>query len=274
MFAHAKKLPAATVHSEHQISDSSQTAEVSQQAPARSFASLRANFVQRNQLGLSLNLAGMRQAQEEKLEKVRKVSEGSDYFHGTRSGSLITFHTSTDEAIRGSLLPMGVLLKHHAAVFSGERGNSLDDKAFNKNHLSVVGEDDVDGAVKYAADTSFASNATIHSNPRGFGTFLERSHQLRDTATQKLNELHEADRETAALIASNFPIVYGLKPGPEKNIQGARSDIRGEAGIEGGCSSDEIRVIFVQDEEVQSVKKYLAQCGFDLPVKPISSLPE
>ncbi|MEX3957225.1 hypothetical protein [Trinickia sp. EG282A] len=251
-----------------------QEGEALQHAPVRSLAPL----LKRRNLKiapLGLDVGAEIRKKQEKLANVRAVSEESDYFHGSRSGSLVSFHRSTEEAIRGCLLPMGVLLEHNAAVFTGERGNSLEDKAFNKKYLSVVAELNIDGAVDYATNTALASNDIIKPpDLRTFGSFVDKSTRLRKTAECKLDELGQADQEATRLITSNFPVVYGLKPKSGKNIEGVSLSIGDEVGIEGGCTSDEIKIIFVPDEEVPSVKKYLEQCGFWLPVKALSALPK
>ncbi|AIV51906.1 hypothetical protein Y603_1869 [Burkholderia pseudomallei MSHR1153] len=225
--------------------------------------------------GLKLDIAGMRKKETESLDRLRRVSNGSTHFHGSRSGSLITFHPSTNVEIRGSLLPMGTLLAREAAVFSGERGNSLEDRAFNKHHLSVVGEANFDQAVQYATNKQYASSSPIRTRlsvgPRlGAHSSADNAERLRQVADAKLDELG-SDSEMARFVSANFPLIYGLKPGHDK-IVGISSSIPGECGINGGCDPSQISVIFAPDEEVQSVEKYMAECGFQIPVKPLSSV--
>lgn len=237
--------------------------------------SMRRKPPRRLQVGLTLDIAKMRQKEAESLDRLRHVSNGSTHFHGSRSGSLITFHPSTNAEIRGSLLPMGTLLAHKAAVYSGERGYSLEDNAFNVHHLSVVGEENFDQAVRYATDTRYASSSPIRSRPPvsiSFGArgSSDKAKQLNEAAAAKLDELG-ADSMMTHFVNANFPLIYGLQPSRDE-VVGVSSSVPGECGIRGGCDCSQISVVFVPDEEVPSVKAYLGECGFQISVESLSSV--
>jgi hypothetical protein len=209
-----------------------------------------------------------------RLERLRNVAHNSTHFHGSRSGSLIAFHSSTASDLRGSLLPMGALLERNAPVYSGERGNALHERAFNREHLSVVWEAHFDAALRYATDTSSASRSPIKSRPNvglpGYESFDANLNQVRDTSQARLNEIGD-DATITGFVQENFPVIYGLTPSFGKLVE-VSSDIEGETGVKGGVDHSEIAVLFVPDDKVQAVSSYLQECGYPKPVEPLSSI--
>ena len=216
--------------------------------------------------GLKLNMAAATAGPPGiDMAKLRQVSNGSTHFHGSRSGSLVAFHDSTPADRRGALLPMGELQDAGAAVFSGERGNSLKENAVNKTLLSVVDEKNVDGAINYATDPGLARRspvATVAPDPFSNNTAKQ---ELAASAEQKLKEL-ESDPQMHQMVKDNFPVVYGLKPDAQK-VTGVSSDVPGEAGVQGGVKADEIGAIFVPPEHVDSVQQLVGK----VPVESLSS---
>lgn len=222
---------------------------------------------------LRLDFAALKASAQERLERLRLVSHGSTHFHGSRAGSLIAFHSSTDAQIRGSLVPMGTLLERQAPVYSGERGNAFHERGFNRRHLSVVDEARFEGAVDYATDSSFASRSPIKSQPSGMAeyTALDATrNRMREVSKARLDAL-DPDSTIAHFVKDNFPVVYGLKPDLEK-VVGISSDIPGEAGVRSGADHSEIAVVFVPDDRVAAVKAYLQHSGYPKPVEPLSSI--
>ncbi len=211
----------------------------------------------------------------ERLHRLAQVSNRSTHFHGSRSGSLIAFHPSMDPALRGALLPMGTLLERSVPVYSGERGSSLYENAFNRSHLSVVSEENYEEAVNYATNPALASRTPIQMTPptlpSGFTSYGQNAQYLSQAATAKLHELG-ADSTIGRFINANFPVVYGLKPNAGQLVR-VSSSIAGEYGVRGGCGHSQIAVVFVPDEYVEAVKTYLDECGYPKEVKPLSSLP-
>jgi hypothetical protein len=218
--------------------------------------------------------AAIQASRRARLERLRNVSHNSTHFHGSRSGSLIAFHSSTASDIRGSLLPMGALLERQAPVYSGERGNALHEQAFNREHLSVVWEAHFDAALRYATDTSSASRSPIKSRPSvglpGYESFDANLNQVRETSQARLNEIGD-DATITGFVQENFPVVYGLKPSFDKLVD-VSSDIAGETGVKGGVDHSEIAVVFVPDDKVQAVASYLQECGYPKPVEPLSNI--
>jgi hypothetical protein len=218
--------------------------------------------------------AAVQASRRARLEQLRISAHGSTHFHGSRSGSLIAFHSSTAAEIRGSLLPMGALLEHGAPVYTGERGNAFHERAFNREHLSVVWEAQFDGALRYATDASFASRSPIKSRASielpGYESFDANLKQVREVSDARLNEIGD-DVTIAAFVRANFPVVYGLKPRFDKLVD-VSSDIAGETGVKGGVDPTEIAVIFVPDDHVAAVTAYLEECGYPKPVEPLSSV--
>jgi hypothetical protein len=209
-----------------------------------------------------------------RLDRLRNAAHNSTHFHGSRSGSLIAFHSSTASDIRGSLLPMGVLLDHRAPVYSGERGNAFHERAFNREHLSVVWEAHFDAALRYATDTTSASRSPVKSREPiglpGYEWFDANMKQVRETSNARLNEIGD-DAPIAGFVRENFPVIYGLKPSFDKLVE-VSSDIAGETGVKGGVDHSEIAVVFVPDDKVQAVASYLQECGYPKPVEPLSRI--
>ena len=219
-------------------------------------------------------LAALQASRRARLERLRNVAHNSTHFHGSRSGSLIAFHSSTASDIRGSLLPMGALLDRNAPVYSGERGNAFHERAFNREHLSVVWEAHFDAALRYATDTSSASRSPIKSRPNvglpGYESFDANLNRVRETSQARLNEIGD-DATITGFVQENFPVIYGLKPSFDKLVE-VSSDIEGETGVKGGVDHSEIAVVFVPDDKVQAVATYLQECGYAKPVEPLSKI--
>jgi len=219
-------------------------------------------------------LAALQANRRARLERLRNVAHNSTHFHGSRSGSLIAFHSSTASDLRGSLLPMGALLERNAPVYSGERGNALHERAFNREHLSVVWEAHFDAALRYATDTSSASRSPIKSRPNiglpGYEAFDANLNQVRETSQTRLNEIGD-DATITGFVQENFPVIYGLRPNFDKLVE-VSSDIEGETGVKGGVDHSEIAVVFVPDDKVQAVASYLHECGYPKPVEPLSKI--
>lgn len=219
-------------------------------------------------------LAAAQASRRARLERLRNAAHNSTHFHGSRSGSLIAFHSSTASDIRGSLLPMGALLERQAPVYSGERGNAFHERAFNREHLSVVWESHFDAALRYATDTTSASRSPIKSRPSiglpGYESFDANLNQVRETSQARLNEIGD-DATITGFVQENFPVIYGLKPSFDKLVD-VSSDIEGETGVKGGVDHSEIAVVFVPDDKVQAVASYLQECGYPKPVEPLSNI--
>jgi hypothetical protein len=219
-------------------------------------------------------LAALQASRRARLERLRSAAHNSTHFHGSRSGSLITFHSSTASDIRGSLLPMGALLEHNAPVYSGERGNAFHERAFNREHLSVVWEAHFDAALRYATDITAASGSPVKSREGiglpGYESFDANLKQVRETSHARLDEIGD-EAPIAGFVRENFPVIYGLKPSFDKLVT-VSSDIAGETGVKGGVDHSEIAVVFVPDDKVQAVASYLAECGYPKPVEPLSRI--
>ena len=218
--------------------------------------------------------AAIQASRRARLERLRVAAHNSTHFHGSRSGSLIAFHSSTASDIRGSLLPMGALLERNAPVYSGERGNALHERAFNREHLSVVWEAHFDAALRYATDTTSASRSPVRSREPvglpGYESFDANLKQVRETSHARLDEIGE-EAPIAGFVKENFPVIYGLKPSFAKLVE-VSSDIAGETGVKGGVDHSEIAVVFVPDDKVQAVAGYLQECGYPKPVEPLSKI--
>lgn len=212
---------------------------------------------------LTLNLAASTGPKDVDLGKLRESSNGSTHFHGSRSGSLMTFHGSTPEDRRGHLLPMGQLIAAGAPVYSGERGSSLSKTdAFNANHLSAVNELNVDHAIEYATNPERARASPVISE----GTEA----RLAGTANPALEALKTDDPAAHAMVNAKFPVVYGLKPSSQ--LMPADSAIPGEVGVKDGVKPEEIGAIFVPQEHVPTVQDLVHGAGHDkIPVASLES---
>ena len=88
--------------------------------------------------------------------------------------------------------------------------------------------------------------------------------------------LSESDRK---LVEEDFPVLYGFKPNAEREISTHKLDLGAQgAGIEvalkGGADFNEISVIFVPSDKVQTVKNMLEANGLSghinvSPIEPI-----
>lgn len=225
-------------------------------------------------LGLKLNTSAATMSGGVDMQKLRAVSNGSTHFHGSRSGSLITFHYSTPASARGYLLPMGALAASGAPVFTGERGNSLAQGAFNNGHLSVVNEHNIAGAIDYATDSTLARRSAVTTSPaatspiNSFGSRQSRS-LLKSNAQAAMQAL-QADPGMHELVNENFPVVYGLRPDPTR-LESISSSIKGEAGIRDGVKPKEIGAIFVPENKVAVVQLLINHSGYNIPVSSLSS---
>ncbi|MBJ7311811.1 hypothetical protein ACFOLJ_02490 [Rugamonas sp. CCM 8940] len=207
--------------------------------------------------GLTLNVSPTVVSGGVDMAKLRLVSNGSTHFHGSRSGSLITFHESTREDLRGSLLPMGALIDAGAAVFTGERGNSFDADGLNRNNLSVVDEHNVIEAINYAGDTSLARKSPVLSAASNSSNETPEVAAFHANARAAM-DLLAASPDMLALVNEGFPVIYGLTP-DQDNLQAASSAIKGEVGVPGGVTRENIKAIFVPADKVAVVQSLVGE---------------
>ena len=120
-------------------------------------------------MGLSLNIdrnllltsdgTGLRQS------KLSSESNGANFYHGSKSGSLLAF-TESAGRLEGRLAPMGELLQEKQYPFSGEAGNALHPRALNRTKLSVVDSEHAGSAYDYATSPTLAQPFNINTSSK------------------------------------------------------------------------------------------------------------
>lgn len=234
--------------------------------------------------------------------KLIAESNGANYFHGSRSSSLLTFKLGSET--NGAIEPMGQLIEKRVFPFSGEAGNSLAENAANRNLVSVVTLDEAGSAYDYATNTSRAAkfNIDVATNEATENelTLLQYSvspsiiddikagnayahldgiqSEVANVARGKLalnnnrvirfNGLAPAEKQ---LVQEEFPIMYGFDPS-EFNIEPIQSDIKGEFGVRGGVPMNEIKVIYTTADKVSEVSAYLNDNNIHIPTKSFKDI--
>ncbi|PMY35966.1 hypothetical protein C1Y35_21970 [Pseudomonas sp. GW456-L14] len=167
--------------------------------------------------------------------------------------------------------------------FSGELGNALHERAFNKDHVSVVDFHNFSSAFDYAAKINHAGWSERETRQKlkewqggftlgqGEDVYCENKKRLLSGQLDRWAMLGSDERE---LVESPFPVVYGFKisDGGEGRIIKAGSDIPGEFGVRGGVSLDEIKVIYTRDEFVEKIKSIIGGAAILVSVKGFSTI--
>ena len=200
------------------------------------------------------------------LQYVIRKSNGATVYHGSRSGSLLAF---TSNKSLGGLRSSGELAQAGKSSFVGEQGAGISKRGINVSNLSTVKITDLDLAVKHSKKgepfnyaSSKESGELIERLKEQWGEDSFGLNQIRSLQQQRAQwkNLSESDRK---LIEEDFPVLYGLKPGSERKISTHKLDIGGEQGAEievalkGGADFNEISVIFVPSDKVQTLKNML-----------------
>jgi hypothetical protein len=219
------------------------------------------------------------------LNRIRETANGSYYFHGAVSPSMMAFSHTRGEA-RGHLLPMRRLIQKGITPFSGEQGYSLHPHA--PNSVSVV---DLE---RFAIAYDYGSTSNAHSNTKVWSVDQARSSleqarkyigKMSNDAAEDMNtakiallekqlaEYELLNEQERSLIDHSFPVIYGISGDLRKQpnrIQPAMSDISGEALISEEVKPEDIKVIYLPENFIPMVKKLLSD--FDIPLQPLESL--
>ena len=161
---------------------------------------------------------------------------GADLLHGSKSGSLIGVFTPPKKGIlpdnRG-LRPRGVLGESY---FSGECKTDID-ISINKNNLSTV----------------FPINKGLGST---VSYALQYNTRLQDNDYIK-RLVQNKSKEEKKLINADFPVIYGIKPGDNSNINQVSSSICEEVALENGADIEAITMVAVPQENLEMIKTFI-----------------
>ncbi|AQS39788.1 hypothetical protein Sps_04705 [Shewanella psychrophila] len=227
-------------------------------------------------------------------DKITTTGAGAEFFHGSRSSSLLAFSDSAGD-FKGQILPMGTLMSEGLYPFSGEAGNSLAANAANTTAVSVVRAENVGAAYDYAtqelraprfdlarSETEVATaekelvekdgvSADVVEKLRlgtddGFSfsdfatTMKARRLILNSGRLRRWSGLSTVERD---FVSEDFPLLYGFTEKNNDLVVPIHSDIPGEFGITGGVKSDGVKVIYTEEAQVQRVLNYLHAKGFN-----------
>ena len=196
---------------------------------------------------------------------------GADFFHGSSSSSLLMF---TGKSKSQGLVPTGQLIKNGDIPFGGELHIGISEKGINQNRLSVTKYEDIDLAVNYSQShfntgwNKSYSDKCINSG-LNFPGCNPKVELLRQERWKSL------DKEERVLVSEGFPVLYGVKPkNPDKAVvSGMISNETIEIGLNSGARADEIKVIFVPENKISSVRK-LTEGYSNIEIRSIEKLYE
>lgn len=216
---------------------------------------------------------GVNQANQEayrtfqRFPNLDRTRNGADLFHGSTSASLLAFTENQNK--RGQLQATGVLEAAGKVPFGGEI--VFGRHGINRTGLSVVWLGNIRSARFYATDSN-----TSPWNPDIGKQQLEESKKLfedrdYDEASTKKQMLKNAIEITEArikewpnlnaeekdLIQNPFPVMYGIRVTRSDALTLFSSDISGEIKLNNGTEGDELRVIFVPEEQVTRVREII-----------------
>ena len=239
------------------------------------------------------------------LEKLKIAANGANFFHGSRSSSLISFSPSMGEHV-GQILPMGDLIDAHLYPLSGEAGNSLLEASASHRSVSATDLINMGNAYDYATDIGRAGRFNLDEELRKIeqvkqqmktmGIGEQKIAQLESGVSYKELDFHSKEELLLAgkltlsqgritrfeslspreqkLAQESFPILYGFKLNSNsERIIPIHSDIKGEFGIRDGVSSEQIAVILTDKNHLDEVQEYLSENGFShIPVRSFKDI--
>ena len=239
------------------------------------------------------------------LEKLKIAANGANFFHGSRSSSLISFSPSMGEHV-GQILPMGDLIDAHLYPLSGEAGNSLLEASASHRSVSATDLINMGNAYDYATNIGRAGRFNLDEELRKIeqvkqqmktmGIGEQKIAQLENGVSYKELDFHSKEELLLAgkltlsqgritrfeslspreqkLAQESFPILYGFKLNSNsERIIPIHSDIKGEFGIRDGVSSEQIAVILTDKNHLDEVQEYLSENGFShIPVRSFKDI--
>lgn len=209
---------------------------------------------------------------------------GGTVFHGASSSALLGLIGSPN-SLEG-LRPTGRLLAAGKVPFGGELLQGALKTGVNDAALSIAKVDYVDMAIEYAQSAPWNPESGRRKlkvlEDWAASTSLVDSSQYPDVPQEKFDDannvyyiahnsvaIEKRRLETWAklsdveryLVASGFPVLFALKPSPERIQEGGyiRALSMNEFKVLGGVSAEEVTALFVPAREVRSVKQILAQ---------------